>query len=141
MARRTTPARSMLIVIPDLTREFVTVAIVATTWFFSDRMAAKAKRTLMPGGTRKTAAERVDIKLHPREEYRDSMSIDREFHEHSNVYYPATAIKQAITTAALSVPIIMHRRTFGRTRSTSPSRACRYSEFRAFTWAACDRQT
>ena len=104
MAQRTAPAPTKVIVIPALTREFVTVAIVGTTGFFSNRMAAKAKRTLMLGGKKKTAAEKVDIKHRPREEYRDSMSIDREFHEHSNVYYPATAIKQAMTTAALSVP-------------------------------------
>ena len=102
MASQPTAAPTTIIV-PALKREFIKVAIIGTTGLFSNRMAAKAKRVLMLGGKRKSAAEKLDIKHFPREEFVDSMSISEGFHEHAHIYFPSTAIKQAMATAALTV--------------------------------------
>ena len=91
------------LLIERLSMEEGTFTLVGTTGLYCHRMAAKAKRQLMLGGRKKTAAERLHIKHDPRGEFLDSMHVLEGFHEHSNVMFPAMAIKSAMATAALVV--------------------------------------
>ena len=80
------------------------VRLVGTTPLYIHRMSAKAKRQLMIGGRKKTAAERLEIKHDPRAEFRDCMLVEELKHPHSAIWFPAMAIKSAMGTAALVVP-------------------------------------
>lgn len=62
-----------VIQIPPLRRGIMTLRVIGETPMFMNRMAAKAKRTLLVGGTRKTKAERVELKHDPFAEFVDSM--------------------------------------------------------------------
>ncbi|MCY3636381.1 MAG: hypothetical protein OXH23_12325 [bacterium] len=75
------------------------LSVIGETPLICHSMSAKAKRTLMLGGRKKTAAERLDLKHQPRDEFRDSMTIDD-----GRVVFPVTAFKAAMATAALLVP-------------------------------------
>ena len=61
------------IVIPPLHRGEIKLRIIGQTPMFQNRMAAKAKQTLIVGGRKKTAADKAKIKHSPLDEYRDSM--------------------------------------------------------------------
>ena len=78
--------------------------LVGRTGLYCHRMSAKAKRLLMIGGRKKTAAERLEIKHDPRVEFMDSMYVQEGFHAHSHIMFPSMAIKSAMGTAALAVP-------------------------------------
>lgn len=96
------------IVVPTIRQTTVAVPIVGpaegTSGLYCHRMSAKAKRQLMIGGRKKSAAERLEIKHDPRVEFIDSMYLVENFHEFSHVAFPAMAFKQAMGTAALAVP-------------------------------------
>ena len=92
------------IVITPIKMETITVRLRGKTGLYCHRMSAKAKRLLMIGGRKKTAAERMELKHDPRAEFHESMYFEEGVHEYTNVLFPAMAIKAAMATAALAVP-------------------------------------
>lgn len=77
----------------------VTLRLIGTTPFYFNAMSAKAKRSLMIGGGKKTAAEKREIKHNPEQEYRDS--VYRQPNGDTLLCFPAPGIKAAMATAAL----------------------------------------
>ena len=77
----------------------VKLRMIGTTPLYFNSMSAKAKRTLLLGGVRKTKAERAEIKHHPEEEFRDS--VYRQPHGDTLLCFPAPGVKGAMATAAL----------------------------------------
>lgn len=80
----------------------VTLTLVGTTPFFFNAMSAKAKRSLLIGGGKKTAAERRELKHDCEEEFRDS--IYRMPGGETLLGFPAPGVKGAMATAALETP-------------------------------------
>lgn len=80
----------------------VTLRLIGTTPFYFNAMSAKAKRTLLIGGGKKTAAEKRELKHNPEEEYRDS--IYRAPSGETLLCFPAPGVKAAMATAALETP-------------------------------------
>ena len=80
----------------------VTLKLIGTTPFYFNAMSAKAKRSLLIGGGKKTAAERKEIKHNPEEEFRDS--IYRMPNGETLLGFPAPGVKGAMATAALETP-------------------------------------
>ena len=89
--------------IPRLEMGSTTVWLEGRTGLICHRMGAKAKRQLLLGGRKKTAAEKLKLKHHPEEEYRDSMHIVAGAFADTDVVFPASAVKSAMATAALVV--------------------------------------
>lgn len=77
----------------------VTLKLIGTTPFYFNAMSAKAKRTLLVGGGKKTAAEKRELKHDPEAEYRDS--IYRMKDGPTLLGFPAPGVKGAMATAAL----------------------------------------
>lgn len=77
----------------------VTLRMIGTTPFYFNAMSAKAKRSLLIGGAKKTAAQRKEIKHNPEEEFRDS--IYRQPNGDTLLCFPAPGVKGAMATAAL----------------------------------------
>lgn len=90
------------LVIHQLGRKIMTVTIIGTTPLIMNSMSAKAQRSLLLGGQRKTAAEKAAVKHHPTQEFRSSIYkySDAEGDD-TRVYMPGGAIKAAMCTAAL----------------------------------------
>lgn len=85
--------------IPALRQGVVRLRIIGTTPMFQHRMAAKAQQQLLVGGAKKTKAERVLIKHHPLDEYRDSAEI---LHDGPTALgLRVVAVKAAMCQAAL----------------------------------------
>lgn len=80
----------------------VTLRLIGTTPFYFNAMSAKAKRSLLIGGGKKTAAERKQLKHNPEEEFRDS--VYRQPNGDTLLCFPAPGIKAAMATAALETP-------------------------------------
>lgn len=95
--------KDQTIVIETLKRQEATFTIVGLTGLYCHRMSAKAKRQLMIGGRKKTTSEKQSIKHDPPSEFVDSMYVERNAAEHSNVLFPSIAVKAAMATAALTV--------------------------------------
>ena len=93
--------KTSVITIPELKRSPLRVTLIGTSGLYIHRMSAKAKRALLIGEARKTLSERSDIKHDPYEEFRDCMTIDKDWRPGSNVRFPAMAFKSAMRTAAL----------------------------------------
>ena len=88
--------------IQRLTPSVANVTIVGKTPLIVNKMSAKARNTLLLGGRKKTASERVAIKHHPFDEFRDSMYVDEGFdYPGSIIKFPVVAFKSAMATAAL----------------------------------------
>lgn len=85
--------------IDALKRGRVTFHLIGTTPLFFNAMSAKAKRTLLIGGGKKTAAEKRELKHNPEQEFRDS--IHRMDDGETLLGFPAPAVKGAMMTAAL----------------------------------------
>lgn len=77
----------------------ITVKLIGTTPLYFNSMSSKAKRDLLIGGQKKTAAQKKEIKHNPEQEYRDSvyMMSDGE----TALGFPAPGVKGAMATAAL----------------------------------------
>lgn len=90
--------------VPKLKTVTLTATLLGMSGLYCHRMSAKAKRELLIGGRKKTAADKLKLKHHPREEFRDSMHVMPGLFPDTDVVFPAMAIKQAMATAALSVP-------------------------------------
>lgn len=80
----------------------VTLKLIGTTGFYFNAMSAKAKRTLLIGGGKKTAAEKRELKHNPEEEFRDS--VYRLPDGPTLLGFPAPGVKGAMATAALETP-------------------------------------
>ena len=80
----------------------VTLRMIGTTGFYFNAMSAKAKRSLLIGGGKKTAAEKKLLKHNPEEEFRDS--VYRLPHGPTLLGFPAPGVKGAMATAALETP-------------------------------------
>jgi len=80
----------------------VTLTLVGMTGFYFNAMSAKAKRSLLIGGGKKTAAEKKDLKHDPEQEFRDS--IYRMPDGETFLGFPAPGVKGAMATAALETP-------------------------------------
>lgn len=80
----------------------VTLRLIGTTPLYFNAMSAKAKRTLLIGGGRKTAAERKELKHDPVQEFRDS--VYRLPSGPTLLGFPAPGVKGAMATAALETP-------------------------------------
>ena len=80
----------------------VTLKLIGTTPFYFNAMSAKAKRTLLIGGAKKTAAEKKDLKHDPETEYYDS--VYRLPDGPTLLGFPAPGVKGAMATAALETP-------------------------------------
>lgn len=85
--------------IDPLKRGRVTLRLIGNTPLYFNSMSVKAKRTLLIGGSKKTAAEKKELKHDPEQEYRDSvyMMPDGE----TALGFPAPGVKGAMATAAL----------------------------------------
>jgi hypothetical protein len=77
----------------------VKMRIIGNTPMFFNAMSVKAKRSLLLGGGKKTAAEKKEIKHDPESEYRDSV-YKTQFGP-TLLAFPAPGIKNAMATAAL----------------------------------------
>ena len=80
----------------------VTLRMIGTTPFYFNAMSAKAKRTLLIGGGKKTAAEKRELKHNPEQEFRDS--VYRLADGPTLLGFPAPGVKGAMSTAALETP-------------------------------------
>lgn len=88
------------IYVPPLHRGVIKLRIIGQTPMFQNRMAAKAKRQLLVGGRKKTAADKANIKHSPLDEYRDSMEMFPGG-EPTALGLRVVAVKAAMCTAAL----------------------------------------
>lgn len=77
----------------------VTLKMIGTTPLYFNAMSAKAKRSLLIGGGKKTTAEKKEIKHNPEEEFRDS--VYRTNHGDTLLCFPSPGVKGAMATAAL----------------------------------------
>lgn len=77
----------------------ITLRMIGSTPFYFNAMSAKAKRDLLIGGGKKTAAEKKEIKHDPEREYRDS--IYRMPDGPTLLGFPAPGVKAAMAEAAL----------------------------------------
>lgn len=87
------------IVIPPLRRAATRIRIIGQTPLFQNRMTAKVKMGLLVGSQKKTKAERVAIKHHPFDEFRDSAEILDD--GPTALGLRIVALKAAMCTAAL----------------------------------------
>lgn len=88
--------------IDALKRGRVTLRLIGTTPLYFNAMSAKAKRTLLIGGGRKTAAEKKELKHNPLQEFRDS--VYKLPSGPTLLGFPAPGVKGAMATAALETP-------------------------------------
>jgi hypothetical protein len=77
----------------------VTLKLIGTTPMYQNSMGAKAKRSLLLGGGKKTAAEKKELKHDPEAEFRDS--IHKMQDGPTFIGFPAPGVKSAMSTAAL----------------------------------------
>jgi hypothetical protein len=102
MAKAKATEESAEISIIPLKRASVNLRIIGTTPLFQNRMANKAKMTLLLGGKKKTAADKANIKHDPPREFRDSAEILP--NGPTALGLRVTAVKAAMCTAALETP-------------------------------------
>lgn len=80
----------------------VKLRLIGTTSLYFNAMSVKAKRTLLLGGGKKTAAEKKELKHAPENEFRDS--VYRLPDGPTLLGFPAPGVKAAMATAALETP-------------------------------------
>lgn len=95
-------AKSDTLQIDALKQGRVTLRMIGETPLYFNAMSAKAKRTLLIGGGKKTSAEKRELKHDPEAEFRDS--IYRMSGGPTLLGFPSPAIKGAMATAALETP-------------------------------------
>jgi hypothetical protein len=77
----------------------IKLQFIGTTGLYFNAMSAKAKRTLLIGGGKKSAAEKRELKHDPEQEFRDS--IYREASGPTLLGFPAPGVKAAMKTGAM----------------------------------------
>jgi hypothetical protein len=85
--------------VDELKRGRITLRMIGQTPLYFNAMSAKAKRDLLIGGGRKSAAEKANIKHNPEQEFRDS--VYRTSDGPTLLCFPAPGVKGAMATAAL----------------------------------------
>jgi len=80
----------------------IKLRLIGTTPMYQNSMSMKAKRDLLIGGGKKTAAQRKDIKHDPENEFRDSAHKKQD--GDTLLCFPAPGVKSAMATAALETP-------------------------------------
>ena len=95
-------AESGTLQIDALKQGRVTLRMIGTTPLYFNAMSAKAKRTLLIGGGKKTSAEKKELKHDPEQEFRDS--VYRQPEGPTLLGFPAPGVKGAMATAALETP-------------------------------------
>lgn len=93
------PTSTETLHIDELKRGRVTLRMIGQTPLYFNAMSAKAKRDLLIGGGKKTAAERVQLKHNPEQEFRDS--VYRMQSGATLLGFPAPGVKGAMATAAI----------------------------------------
>lgn len=88
--------------IDPLKKSMVTLRLIGATGFIYNAMSVKAKRSLLIGGGKKTAAEKKVLKHNPEEEFRES--VYRLPSGPTLLGFPAGGVKKAMSTAALETP-------------------------------------
>lgn len=102
----------------DLKRPEMTVWLVGQTPFYCNRMAEKAKRTLLlPSGLMSKGQKATRLKHAPFAEYRDS-PYRRGVVGDTRILMVGSAIKKAIATAALEMPTSVAKTQINRLVST-----------------------
>ena len=81
----------------------ITVRVKGLTPLICHRMGAKAKHILLVGGRKKTAADKLNLKHNPNEEFRDSIHHFGDRHDETAIFFPAMGMKAAMATAALEL--------------------------------------
>ena len=92
-------ATSTTLHIDPLKQGRATLRIIGSTPMYFNAMSVKAKRTLLIGGGKKTAAEKKELKHDPEQEFRDS--VYRTALGPTLLAFPAAGIKNSMATAAL----------------------------------------
>lgn len=92
-------AEPATLIIDALKQGRVTMRIIGSTPMYYNAMSVKAKRSLLIGGGKKTAAEKKEIKHDPETEFRDSVYKTRT--GPTLLAFPAAGIKNGMATAAL----------------------------------------
>lgn len=87
------------LVIDQLKQGRITLRMIGTTPLYLNAMSAKAKRSLLIGGGKKTTAEKKDIKHDPEQEFRDSLY--KLPSGETLLGFPAPGVKAAMATASL----------------------------------------
>lgn len=87
------------LVIDALKQGRASLRIIGSTPMYFNAMSVKAKRSLLIGGGKKTAAEKKEIKHDPEQEFRDS--VYRSAVGPTLLAFPAAGIKNGMATAAL----------------------------------------
>lgn len=95
-------AESAPLHIESLKRGRITLRIIGETPLYFNAMSAKAKRDLLIGAGKKTAAQRKEIKHDPESEF--SSSVYKMEEGETLLGFPAPGIKNAMATAALETP-------------------------------------
>lgn len=95
-------AESGTLHIDPLKQGRVTLRLIGSTPMFFNAMSAKAKRSLLLGGGKKTAAEKRELKHNPEEEFFDSTY--RQATGPTLLCFPGSGPKAAMQTAALRTP-------------------------------------
>jgi hypothetical protein len=93
------PKTTEALVIDALKQGRITLRMIGTTPFYFNAMSAKAKRDLLIGGGKKTAAEKKHIKHDPEAEFRSS--VYRLASGDTLLGFPAPGVKAAMAEAAL----------------------------------------
>ena len=88
--------------IHQIEKRYTRLRIIGETGLYMNSMSAKAKRALLLGAARKTAAEKTEIKHNPELEFQNSMHTQRV--GPTLLCFPASGVKAAMATAALETP-------------------------------------
>lgn len=90
--------------IEPLKRGRVVLRLIGSTPLYYNAMSAKAMRTLLIGGGKKTAAEKLEIKHNPEEEFQESLYTTKD--GPTLLCFPASGVKGAMATAALETKAV-----------------------------------
>ena len=96
--------RDSTITVPAIDQRTITVTVAGLSGLLFNRMSAKARRTLLVGGRRKTAAEKLELKHDPAREFVDSMHVDADADPEAAIFMPASAFKGAVAASAVDTP-------------------------------------
>ena len=88
-----------VVTIPELKQGIMKLRMIGKTPMYFNSMSSKARRDLLVGASRKTAAEKKDIKHNPEQEFVDSMHTQSK--GDTLLCFPAAGVKGAMATAAL----------------------------------------
>ena len=97
------PESAKTVEIPQIKMVTATFPIKGNSGLYCHRMSQKASRDLFLGGSKKSAAEKLLIKHHPRLEFVDSMYIDVDRFSDAVVMIPAMSFKRAMRTVAVEI--------------------------------------